>query len=326
MAVFPTQTATTVADEPTRAAVPEEATNPPIATAEDTQTPTATMTVTVTATATVEVTPSATITDTVTPTVTQTDVPTSESSAFEALGATAAVATVLPPGFEVGGTPVNLPSPGPIGGTPSSLQPAIETFGGGAAPTAGQQVGGVSRPLVTSTPAPLVTPTPVSQQSLGGCSDRPYPGGFQTLREARPNIQTVLGCLYGDAQRVASVYQPLERGFMLYLGAPAEVVVVGSADESFRVYSNTFNPNAEPASGGEQPPNGLYELTNALGKVWRGDRGVRNGLGWGTAPPSSGEAVYVRMTTGWLISAPQRGDILLLADNLKRWWGLPGSY
>ena len=83
--------------------------------------------------------------------------------------------------------------------------------------------------------------------------------------------------------------------------------MVGSADESFRVYSNTFNPNAEPASGGEQPPNGLYEPTNALGKVWRGDRGVRNGLGWGTAPPSSGEAVYVRMTTGWLISAPQRG-------------------
>ena len=327
---FPTPTTVSeVAAQPTTAATaPPEVTDLAIATAPPTQTATPSATQTATLTQTAPVTPSATITETVTPTVTNTAIPTSESSAFEALAAVAANATVLPPGFTVGGTPVNLPPDLPIEGTPSSLQPAIETFGGGAPPTVVSRSlgGGVSRPLATSAPIGLLTPTPVSQQSLGGCSAVPYPGGFQTLREQRPNIQTVIGCVLGSEQRVPSVYQPFERGFMLYLGSPLEVIVVGSQDESFRVYTNTFNPSADPASGADQPPSGLFQPANALGKVWRNDRGVRAGLGWATAPPGSGESVSARFTKGWLIYAPQRNDILLLADNLKRWWGLSGRF
>ncbi len=288
------------------------ATAPPITdTPTQTDTPTATHTldVTLTPSPSITFTPTRTPTDTLTPAPTQREV-----SGLEQLAERARNATILPPDFTVGGTPV-VPTAEPFvpGGTPSDLvniyefldiTPPSETGSGGASAS-----------------------TQAGFSSAANCAGT-APGGFAELELADLTVRGLLGCPVGSppqAQTTTGAYQTFQSGFMLWLDSNDTIYVVGS-DGTFTRYPDTWDAAADPESTGRTPPAAnLTEPARGFGKVWRENPDVEELLGWAIGPEQGNQVTFTRYERGLLVYAPQRGDVLALADD-GAWRGYAGSY
>jgi hypothetical protein len=148
----------------------------------------------------------------------------------------------------------------------------------------------------------------------------PASGGFATAYSSDPSLNTLIGCAQGTSVTLTSAVQIFERGSMVWLQGPIFVLY---SDGRFQRFDDTYVAGVDPESGGEAPPTGLFEPLRGFGKVWRGNPDVRNGLGWGTAPESGNQATQQRFDRGWMIFLPQRGDILVLAEEGS---GLSGTW
>jgi hypothetical protein len=268
------------ANLPTLAQLPtatmtEEA--PPTLPATFTLTPTDTETPTPTLSATLSITPSATITETATATPTDT-----------------ATFTPAPPDNEAINQLIALAEQATI--LPPDFLPA---FTPGAV-----EIG-------TPGTVQFVTPGSVT------CA-YPPPGGFGAVYVADPTLAQQLGCPQGAppiTTSTSSASQPFERGSMIWLqGAPNLIYALGS-NGRFQRFDDTYNPNADPFSGGETPPSGLREPVRGFGKVWRQYPNVRGDLGWALADESGGSATTLRFDRGQMLYLPQRGEILTLVED-----------
>ena len=303
--VTPTQT-NTPQTESTGIAI---ATAAPITdTPTQTDTPTATNTLNVTLTPS----PSITFTPTRTPTVTNTPAPTERQlSGLEQLAESARNATILPPDFTVGGTPV-VPTVGTFvpGGTPSDLVD-IFTF------------------LDITPPAPSGSSTGAAGgfSSAANCAGT-APGGFANLELADPSVRGLIGCPTGappQARTVTGAYQTFQSGFMLWVDG-LSTIYTASADGTLTSYPDTWNAATDPESTGQTPPaDNLAEPGRGFGKVWRENPGVAERLGWATGPERGDVVTFVVYERGLLVYAPQRGDVLALSDD-GQWKGYAGSF
>lgn len=96
-------------------------------------------------------------------------------------------------------------------------------------------------------------------------------------------------CPAAPAVQTRIAYQPFERGHMVWRE---------NIDDIFVFYGDgTWQrfPNLWPAEEGgaiEDPPEGLYRPVRGFGLVWEQQVGVRERLGWGTAPESESSLTY----------------------------------
>lgn len=84
--------------------------------------------------------------------------------------------------------------------------------------------------------------------------------------------------------------QPFEHGVMLWVGELDRIYVLYADDSpAWSAFVDEFD-EGEPADDPTlTPPAGLYQPVRGFGRVWRSQPGVRDRLGWATAP----EAGYV---------------------------------
>lgn len=125
-----------------------------------------------------------------------------------------------------------------------------------------------------------------------------------------------------EANATWAVEQPFEHGRMIWLeqintggSAINGAILVLYDDTRFRQYTDTWTegmPESDPAI---VPPAGLYQPVRGFGKLWREETGVRDRLGWATAPEqgfdstwqtqileSIGGTAFVRELDGTIVS------------------------
>jgi hypothetical protein len=154
----------------------------------------------------------------------------------------------------------------------------------------------------------------------------PPPGGFGAVYLADATLAQQIGCAVGQppvAVSANSASQLFERGSMIWLqGAPALIYALFNSGR-FQRFDDTYNPSADPFTGGETPPSGLREPVRGFGKVWRQYPNVRGDLGWALTDETGGSATVLRFDRGQMLYLPQRGEILALVEDAG---GLTGSW
>lgn len=158
--------------------------------------------------------------------------------------------------------------------------------------------------IPTGAPPPLTTACP-----------GPPPGGFGALTAADPTLTALVGCPVGAPLPANSAAQLYERGGMVWLAGPPPAVYALFNTGRFSRYDDTYNPNTDPFSGGEAPPPSLVEPVRGFGKVWRTFPDVRTGLGWALAEEAGATATVLYFERGQMIYLPQRGEIVVLAND-----------
>jgi hypothetical protein len=183
---------------------------------------------------------------------------------------------------------------------------------------------------------PAVTPgvvQPVSTAPVSATCPFPPPGGFGAVYLADPTLNQQLGCPIGQPPNVTtstSATQVFERGSMMWLQGVPNLIYALFNSGRFQRFDDTYNPNADPFTGGETPPPGMREPVRGFGKVWRQYPNVRADLGWALSEEMGNTATLQRFDRGQMLYLPQRGDILVLVEDpgglTGAWRAIPGSY
>ena len=195
----------------------------------------------------------------------------------------------------------------------------------------------ITVPVVTVPPIvtpvitlPVVTPIVTLPPAIRVC-DPPAATSFQQILDANPSLAAELGCPTGidpnvtpDAWEVQTAFQPFEHGMMIWSNKigwyEQPVIYVLSENGSYQRYDDTFQDGVDPESGGETPPNGLFEPIRGFGKVWRQNPGVRSALGWATAPEAGGPGRFQIMENGEIIWLSQTNHTYIFRHNNMHWY------
>lgn len=169
--------------------------------------------------------------------------------------------------------------------------------------------------------APESTAPPAADMATArsGCDYLPT-APFLSVWQENPTLQSALGCpadphprLEPDAYTVKTAFQPFEHGMMIWSDHvawfPQPIIYVLPEDGTYRRFDDTFNPQTDAATGDELPPNGKIAPMLGFGKLWRTEPGVRELLGWATAPEQSGTGKFQMFEHGEMLSLTQTGKI-----------------
>ncbi len=180
------------------------------------------------------------------------------------------------------------------------------------------------RPTVTPTFTPSLTPeatwTPdldltATMLSIGGavCPNLPE-GVFLAVYVGDPHLSAALGCPTAPGGEtphvwpVQAIYQPFERGHMVWLSNvgwfEGKVIYVMLDDLTYTRRDDYYHPHFDPVSENLNPPEGLYEPVEALGKMWRETPGLQERIGFGTAPESRVETQMQMFQYGEMVHLP----------------------
>jgi hypothetical protein len=122
------------------------------------------------------------------------------------------------------------------------------------------------------------------------------------------------------------IYQPCERGHLVWLSNlgwfAGRVVYVLLDDLTYSRYDDTYDPNFDSPGGNAILPAGLYEPLEALGKVWRETPGLRERIGFGTAPASQSRSEMMMFQYGEMLSVPQNGIVFVFKRGNPNVWSV----
>lgn len=210
---------------------------------------------------------------------------------------------------------------GSLGCAPTPIQPALPVTTPTRVPAAVPVTAGPTT-SVSSTPA---APTrsaarerPAAVSSSPTPTDCPYlpVGNFNSLWQDTPGLRVALGCPASHHPRIAPIaweiktsFQSFEHGTVLWTNSQGwyaqPTVFVIHADSSFDQYEDRFDPSVDASGGTATPPSGLIEPSLGIGKVWRENPSVRNGLGWASALESPGAGRLEMYMNGDMVWASQ---------------------
>jgi len=123
-----------------------------------------------------------------------------------------------------------------------------------------------------------------------------------------------MGCPTEVRPDVPLAEQSFERGNMLWVaGADPGIFVVRTIPLPL-AYSRHFDTfrEGEPERANLTPPPGLSEPARGFGKVWREQPGVRDALGWATAPERGDRGVFIPFTSGGAVVWLQGSDFVYI--------------
>lgn len=147
---------------------------------------------------------------------------------------------------------------------------------------------------------------------------------IRDLQKTAARDTASFGCAMGDPYSTRVNFpistQPFEHGSMVWVQGPNNsmgTLWVIYVDQQYgtlvwQIYADTWK-EGEPLSGGETPPPGRYEPTRGFGKLWREMPGVRDVLGWATAPETPDRGHQQQFRSGaWLLYRRASDRVYLL--------------
>jgi serine/threonine-protein kinase len=188
-------------------------------------------------------------------------------------------------------------SPRPL---PTSTRPSSPT-------TAPRETPGVpgGAPTATSSPAPSPTLTPsealppsptltaaisVPAPTLTACA-QPLATAFAGWLDSDAGLRDQVGCPRSPAVDAAWAWEPFEGGEMVWRGDLRRIYVLDQSG-AWRVYDDEWREGDIEWDVALQAPGSLYQPVRGFGLVWREEPGVRDALGWATAPETSFSATF----------------------------------
>lgn len=190
---------------------------------------------------------------------------------------------------------------------------------------------GLATPVTpTRTPVPSAT---IPGVAAGPCQILPT-GMFRTIYLSDPGLPPALGCPTSPPAsdvppRVWPVtvrYQPFEQGHLLWLSNvgwyESPVVYALFEDGSYTRFDDTYDPNVDPSQGGPEPPEGLSSPTEALGKVWRQNRSVRDRIGFATGLPLAEDTQMQMFAYGEMVSLPSLAVVFVFRRGDPNAWSV----
>lgn len=193
------------------------------------------------------------------------------------------------------------------------------------------QKAAVPTPMTLSTELPATpaeSPAPMAAAAepeagmaadVAACEILPQ-NAFADVWLANPDLQTALGCpaephprIEPDAYTVKTAFQPFEHGTMIWSDRvawyPQPIIYVLFEDGTYRRFDDAFNPETDTVAGDELPPDGKFAPQLGFGKIWRTEPGIRDALGWATAPEQPGDGTFQMFEHGEMLKLPQTGKI-----------------
>jgi len=159
---------------------------------------------------------------------------------------------------------------------------------------------------------PPPPPTPV-------CSITPVLG-FGRIWNRYPKVRERLGCPTEPERGVPSAEEPFERGYMFWRSDLRHIYVLYDGG-TWQGFVDTWEPGQPEYDPGIVPPAGYYQPVRGFGKVWREQPGVRERLGWATAPERSFTASVQPFERGWMLWSDLRGIYVLYSDGAwEHYW------
>jgi hypothetical protein len=151
------------------------------------------------------------------------------------------------------------------------------------------------------------------------CSRQPV-RGFGQVFGTQDEAFDLLGCPGANELGLGVAVQRFEHGWMLWEAkrseyTPATIYVLFEDDQHYARFDDTYSPNADPLVGPAVAPPGLLQPTAGFGKVWREGTGVgvRDRLGWATAPEADGQGSIEGFQRGHMLWTPEPREVFLLA-------------
>jgi hypothetical protein len=130
------------------------------------------------------------------------------------------------------------------------------------------------------------------------------------------------GCPVTAQREVALVDQPFERGVMVWAGAFGGNRIYAIRGIPLPVtwtsYTDTWM-NGQPEGTSLSPPQGMQAPVHGFGKVWREQPGVRENLGWATAPERRDTGVIQPYTNGAIIYMQGSNFLYIFGPNGMTW-------
>lgn len=176
-------------------------------------------------------------------------------------------------------------------------------------------------PSPTATPAPASSPagptTPVAPAtgSGSGCPITPI-RGFGLVYSSHPDVASRLGCASATEIGSSSLRQTFEHGVMIRRDDVRQIFVI-RADGSWSVSPDTYQDGEALADVGPAPA-GRQAPLQGFGKLWRQQPGLRQTLGWATAPAQEVAGAYEDFAAGHMVWTSDRLIYALFADGTSR--------
>ncbi len=165
---------------------------------------------------------------------------------------------------------------------------------GSVDPVTGQRVTPGAQPG-----APMQASTPAAQPSAQP-NAQPMGEGTPTGGEAAPAA--------ANYATTRAAFMSFERGIMLWLEDTNQIYVLNfGADEFSGMYSaylDTWREGMPENDPNIQPPPGFLQPERGFGQAWRTYPGVRDALGWGTAPTQGYTALVVHDDGTTVVNGP----------------------
>ncbi|MER2599405.1 MAG: LysM domain-containing protein [Caldilineales bacterium] len=178
-------------------------------------------------------------------------------------------------------------------------------------------------------PAPKPTPTPKPAPS-GACTAATCQGGSYTAPPAQPGdgaaaacsippqngfgnvwmrnaaVRDALGCPSAGEQGFSGAQQTFYSGFAV-ANDTSKTIYVLYKDGRWQQFNNTWGGGDVVYNPGLTPPAGWCQPEYGIGKVWRNEAGVSQGLGWGRAPASATNGSVQQYQGGLMLWTPGSG-------------------
>lgn len=209
------------------------------------------------------------------------------------------------PGGERGGAGVPSPTPVP---------PALT---GMVTPRVPLSPSLVVTPAPAVTQAPMVTPTATisptaAPAQAAECRTKPV-RSFGKIYSENPNVARAVGCPLEAEKTVYSAEEFFQNGYMFWRNDTRQIYAIMSTGR-WAVFPDTFvegEPTAVPTA---PAPPGMMAPVRGFGKIWWGQKDVRETLGWATGRERGFDGTVQAFEKGTMLWSDGRFIFVLFSD------------
>lgn len=176
-------------------------------------------------------------------------------------------------------------------------------------------------PVASGSPSPAPTSSPSASTGGASCSIRPV-RGFGLVYSEHPDVAVKLGCASATEIGAAATRETFEHGVMIRRDDVRQIFVMRT-DGKWAVYPDTYQAGeALPDPGAA--PSGKVAPVRGLAKVWLGQTGLRQALGWATAPEGAVSGAYEDFAAGQMVWTSDKTIYVLYSDGT--WSSFPDTF